>query len=192
MTRAHLRRRGASPLSLFRALPLLAAAAIALLVTAALAGCAADSSPGAPGNVTGTTASGAVASPRDAPTADDEGDAGGAVAAQDGRYTSKDEVALYVHTYGRLPSNFITKAQARAEGWVPSEGNLAEVCPGMSIGGDEFYNDEGALPDAEGRRWTECDVGYDGDRRGPERIVFSNDGLVYYTADHYRSWERLY
>ncbi len=173
MTRAHLRRRGASPLSPFRALPLLAAAAIALLVAAALAGCAAGSSPGAPGDVAGATASGAAV-------------------AQDGRYTSKGEVALYVHTYGRLPSNFITKAQARAEGWVPSEGNLAEVCPGMSIGGDEFYNDEGALPDAEGRRWTECDVGYDGGRRGPERIVFSNDGLVYYTADHYRSWERLY
>lgn len=111
---------------------------------------------------------------------------------KDGWYTSKEEVALYIHTYGRLPGNFISKTKARAKGWVASEGNLDDVCPGMSIGGSRFYNDDGKLPDKRGRQWTECDINYQGGYRGSERIVFSNDGLVYYTADHYETFERLY
>ncbi len=107
-------------------------------------------------------------------------------------YTSKDEVALYIHTYGHLPPNFISKTKAKKAGWVASEGNLDEVCPGMSIGGSQFYNDDGLLPDKAGRTWTECDINYHGGYRGSERIVFSNDGLIYYTKDHYSTFERLY
>lgn len=116
----------------------------------------------------------------------------GPTVSENGRYTSKDEVALYIHTYGHLPSNFISKTKARQRGWDASEGNLDEACPGMSIGGSIFYNDEGKLPDKQGRRWTECDINYHGGYRGAERIVFSNDGLIYYTGDHYKTFERLY
>ena len=77
-------------------------------------------------------------------------------------------------------------------GWNPQEGNLDKVCPGKSIGGSVFYNDDGALPDAPGRTWHECDINYQGGHRGPERIVYSNDGLVYYTPDHYQTFEQLY
>jgi hypothetical protein len=111
---------------------------------------------------------------------------------EDGTYTGKDEVALYIHTYGHLPSNFISKTKARAAGWVSSEGNLDEVCPGKSIGVSQYPNDDGSLPDADGRTWTECDIDYTGGYRGGERIIFSNDGLVYYTGDHYQTFERLY
>lgn len=111
---------------------------------------------------------------------------------EDGTYTSKDEVAVYIHTFGHLPSNYISKTKARNAGWVSKEGNLHEVLPGMSIGGSEFYNDEGLLPDAPGRTWTECDINYAGGYRGAERIVFSNDGLIFYTADHYETFEQLY
>ena len=111
---------------------------------------------------------------------------------EDGTYTSKDEVALYIHTYGHLPSNFISKTKAKKAGWVSSEGNLDEVCPGMSIGGSRFYNDDGLLPEADGRTWTECDINYHGGYRGPERTVFSNDGLIFYTANHYETFEQLY
>lgn len=111
---------------------------------------------------------------------------------EDGWYTTKEEVALYIHTYGRLPGNFISKTKARDRGWVASEGNLNEVCPGMSIGGSRFYNDDGQLPDKKGRQWTECDINYHGGHRGAERIVFSNDGLIFYTADHYETFEQLY
>ena len=108
-----------------------------------------------------------------------------------GSYTTKEDVALYIHTYGCLPQNFITKDQARQAGW--SGGSLEPYCPGMCIGGDPFGNREGLLPKADGRTWTECDINTLGaDSRGAERIVFSNDGLIYYTGDHYESFSLLY
>lgn len=110
----------------------------------------------------------------------------------DGTYTSKEDVAAYIHEYGCLPSNFITKSEAQALGWDSSKGNLWSVAEGKSIGGDRFGNYEGYLPKAKGRVYYECDIGYDGGRRGPERIVFSNDGLIYYTEDHYNTFELLY
>ena len=113
------------------------------------------------------------------------------VLAPDGSYTTKEEVALYIHTYGKLPENFITKNEARDLGW--EGGGLEDYAPGKSIGGDRFGNYEELLPDAPGRTWTECDIGTRGkDSRGAKRIVFSNDGLIYYTDDHYESFELLY
>ncbi len=111
---------------------------------------------------------------------------------EDGTYTSKDEVAAYIYEFGHLPDNFITKKEAKELGWVSKEGNLAEVAPGMSIGGDYFGNYEGLLPEEDGRDYHECDINSDGGYRGAERIVFSNDGLIYYTEDHYESFELLY
>ena len=111
---------------------------------------------------------------------------------EDGTYTTKDEVAEYLYLYGHLPSNFITKKEAKKLGWVSSEGNLDEVAPGMSIGGDYFGNYEGLLPEADGRDYYECDIDFDGTYRNAKRIVFSNDGLIYYTEDHYESFELLY
>ena len=111
---------------------------------------------------------------------------------EDGVYTGKDEVAAYIHEFGHLPSNYISKTKAKKAGWVASEGNLDEVCPGMSIGGGPFYNDEGLLPDAAGREWKECDIDYNGGYRNEKRIVYSNDGLIYYTGDHYTTFEQLY
>lgn len=108
-----------------------------------------------------------------------------------GHYTSKEEVALYIFTYKKLPSNFLTKAEAEKLGWNSSKGNLNEVAPGMSIGGNRFGNYEGLLPTAKNRIWTECDINYKSGFRGAERIVFSNDGLIYYSADHYETFEKI-
>lgn len=111
---------------------------------------------------------------------------------KDGTYTSKEEVAAYLNEYGHLPSNFITKKQAKKLGWVSSEGNLGKVAPGKSIGGDYFGNYEGNLPEAKGRDYYECDIDSTGKYRGAKRIVYSNDGLIYYTEDHYETFELLY
>ncbi len=111
---------------------------------------------------------------------------------EDGTYTSREEVAEYIHLYEKLPSNFITKKEAKKLGWDNSKGNLAEVAPGMSIGGDYFGNYEGNLPEADGRDYYECDINYESGYRGSERIIFSDDGLIYYTADHYETFELLY
>lgn len=111
---------------------------------------------------------------------------------RNGSYTDKEHVALYIHTYGTVPSNYISKTKARKAGWDSEKGNLWKVLPGMSIGGGGFYNDEGMLPDAQGREWFECDIDYEGGFRNAKRIVYSNDGLIYYTDDHYKTFERLY
>ena len=112
---------------------------------------------------------------------------------EDGEYTSKEEVAAYIHEFHHLPSNYITKREAQELGWDRRAGNLDEVAPGKSIGGDYFGNYEGSLPAAEGREYTECDIDTLGKKsRGAKRIVFSNDGLIYYTEDHYKTFELLY
>ncbi len=110
---------------------------------------------------------------------------------EDGTYTSKDDVARYIYIYGHLPSNFITKKEANELGW--EGGSLEPYAPGKCIGGSHFGNYEGLLPEKDGRVYTECDIDTLGaDKRGAKRIVFSNDGLIYYTEDHYESFELLY
>ncbi len=116
----------------------------------------------------------------------------GLTVSEDGEYTSKEEVALYIHLYNHLPSNYITKSEAQDLGWDSSKGNLNKVAPGKSIGGDKFGNREGLLPKKEGRVYYECDIDYKKGSRNAKRIVFSNDGLIYYTEDHYESYELLY
>ena len=111
---------------------------------------------------------------------------------KDGIYTSKDEVAAYIYRFGELPRNFITKKEAIALGWDAKSGNLWQVTDKKSIGGDRFSNREKKLPGADGRKWFECDIGYRGGRRGAQRIVFSSDGLIYYTPDHYENFYLLF
>ena len=109
---------------------------------------------------------------------------------EDGWYYSTEDVALYLYTYGELPDNFITKKEAQSMGWDNKKGNLWEVADGMCIGGDHFGNYEGLLPEEDD--YTECDVNYEGGYRGAERIIFSDDGDIYYTGDHYKTFEQLY
>lgn len=111
---------------------------------------------------------------------------------EDGEYTSKEEVALYIHLYNHLPSNYITKNEAKDLGWDSGAGNLNKVAPGKSIGGDKFGNREGLLPKKDKRVYYECDIDYVKGKRNGKRIVFSNDGLIYYTGDHYETFELLY
>ena len=106
-----------------------------------------------------------------------------------GTYDSKNDVALFIHLYGRLPNNFITKSQAKSLGW--QSGSLERYAPGKCIGGDRFYNKEGRLP--PGHTYYECDIETLGaSSRGAQRIVYSTDGLIYYTYNHYQTFTLLY
>ena len=110
---------------------------------------------------------------------------------EDGVYTSKDDVALYIHTYNKLPDNYITKKEAKALGWTG--GGLDDYAYGCCLGGDKFGNKEKLLPVKEGRIYYECDIDtLHKKKRGSKRIIYSNDGLIYYSADHYDSFEKLY
>lgn len=118
-----------------------------------------------------------------------DSDAEPAVIDADGIYTSKEDVALYIYTYHELPSNFITKKEAKKLGWTG--GSLEPYAEGKCIGGDRFGNYEGILP--EGETYYECDINTLGaSKRGSKRIIFTTDGTVYYTEDHYESFEQLY
>lgn len=101
---------------------------------------------------------------------------------------SPEFVASVVRKTGKLPDRFLSKKEARQLGWVPEQGNLNEVAPGKSIGGDHFGNYEGKLPEKKGRSYREADVHDSPNRRGAERLVFSNDGLIFYTPDHYKTF----
>ena len=111
--------------------------------------------------------------------------------AEDGKYYSKEDVGLYLHTYNHLPDNYVTKAEVRNMGWRNGD-DIWAFCDGCVIGGDNFQNKEKLLPEKESRQYYECDVYYYGGERGGYRIIYSNDGLVYYTGDHYVSYELLY
>ena len=105
--------------------------------------------------------------------------------AQDGAYTSREQVALYLRTYRRLPKNFITKAEARRLGWTG--GPLEPYAPGKSIGGDHFGNYERKLPNG---RYRECDIDTRGRPRGAKRLIYTEDvKRIYYTGDHYRTFQ---
>ena len=110
---------------------------------------------------------------------------------KDGEYDDKDHVALYIHLYGKLPKNYMTKKQAEAKGWTG--GALDTVVKGKAIGGTYFGNYEGLLPKKDKRSYYECDIDTIGKKsRGAKRIIYSNDGLVYYTDDHYETFTLLY
>ena len=117
-----------------------------------------------------------------------------ALISETGVYSSKEDVALYIHVYGRLPDNFITKEEARELGWTG--GGLEAYAPGKCIGGSYFGNYEGVLP--TGHTYAECDIDTLGaNRRGAKRLVYSTDlpteeNLIYYTEDHYETFEALY
>ena len=110
---------------------------------------------------------------------------------EDGIYTSKDKVALYIHTYQKLPRNFITKEEAQSLGWPG--GSLIPYAKYSCIGGNKYSNYEGTLPKKSGRQYYECDINTLGAlQRGAERLVYSDDGLIYYTSDHYATFQQLY
>lgn len=110
---------------------------------------------------------------------------------RDGTYTDKVHVTAYINQFSKLPKNYITKAEAKKLGWQ-TKGTLDKVAPGKSIGGDRYGNYEKKLPYKNGRSWKECDIDYVKGNRNAKRIVFSNDGLIYYTEDHYNNFQKLY
>jgi hypothetical protein len=103
--------------------------------------------------------------------------------------TKESVVVPFVKQNGRLPDCYITKKEAREHGWDAAKGNLCDVLPGKAIGGDIFTNRERTLPVKNGRTWYEADLNYNCEHRNSHRLLFSNDGLVFVTHDHYKTFE---
>lgn len=116
----------------------------------------------------------------------------GVTVEEDGIYTSMEEVSVYIHTYGHLPSNYITSEEAAELGYDESQVNLSEVAPGKSIGGDVYENEENMIPVEEGLTYHQCDINSENGERTDERLVYSNEGDIYYTPDLFETFQRIY
>ena len=108
---------------------------------------------------------------------------------EDGIYHDLESVVLYYDKFGKLPSNFITKKEAKGLGW--EGGALDPFKKGASIGGDHFGNYEKRLPSGKGIKYIECDIDTTGGKRGAKRLIISNDGKYYYTPDHYETFRNV-
>lgn len=105
-----------------------------------------------------------------------------------GTYDSAQDVADYLLYYHKLPENYMTKSEARKKGW--ESGALNRVIPGKCIGGDEYLNLEGKLP--KNATYHECDIDtINKAKRGSKRLVWSDDFKIYYTKDHYETFEYI-
>ncbi|MBK0098266.1 hypothetical protein IBT49_19960 [Erwinia sp. S63] len=105
--------------------------------------------------------------------------------------TDANTVARWLQQHHKLPDLYLTKSEARRQGWNPSKGDLCNVLPGRAIGGDRFSNREHRLPMQQGRQWYEADVNYDCGHRDADRLLYSSDGLIFLTTDHYRSFKQV-
>lgn len=141
---------------------------------------------------TATIAAALTDSPTSAPTAAPVRTEKPTAATKQTAITAPQDIADYIFAHGTLPDNFLTKNEARQLGWDSSKNYVSDVAPGYSIGGDKFGNYEGLLPDASGRKWYEADANYTSGPRGAERILYSSDGLVYYTNDHYQTFTEMH
>ncbi|MCO6563859.1 MAG: ribonuclease [Apibacter sp.] len=104
--------------------------------------------------------------------------------------SSEDIVINYIKKNHSLPNYYIKKMEARKAGWRPEKGNLCRILPGKIIGGDIFKNIENKIPSKKGRKWIEADLNYKCGMRGPDRVIFSNDGLIFVTYDHYNTFQQ--
>ncbi len=100
-------------------------------------------------------------------------------------------VDAFIMYTGKLPNNYVTKDEAKNFGWKSKKGNLDKVLPQKSIGGDIFYNGEGKLPQKYDRIWYEADIDYISGYRNDSRILYSNDGLIFVTYDHYKTFYEI-
>jgi len=107
------------------------------------------------------------------------------------KLTQQNTVVTFINNNKRLPDYYVTKCQAQQQGWDARSGNLCDVLPEKAIGGDRFGNLEGALPNKKGRTWYEADINYRCGHRGADRVVYSNDGLIYVTTNHYKTFNQV-
>ncbi|WP_334471765.1 ribonuclease domain-containing protein [Arsenophonus sp. PmNCSU2021_1] len=107
------------------------------------------------------------------------------------KLTAQQNVVNYLRQYHRLPDFYITKRKARQSGWDPRAGNLCQVMPGKAIGDDRYNNREKLLPAAPDRQWYEADINYHCGHRASDRLLYSSDGLIYVTLDHYKTFSRV-
>lgn len=123
---------------------------------------------------------------------EEEDSSQGVTVEEDETYTSMEEVAVYIHTFGHLPSNYITLEEAEELGYSESQANLGVVAPGKSIGGDVYDNADKMLLVEDGLTYQQCDINSEDGVRTDERLVYGSDGSIYYTPDLFATFQQIY
>ncbi len=93
----------------------------------------------------------------------------------------------WLRHYGQLPDNYHSESDLRALGWKQGDSPV-KFAPEKMVTRGEYENMNGHLPDAPGRVWYEADINYYSGKRNGHRILWSNDGLLFVTYDHYRTF----
>ncbi|MBR4283798.1 MAG: ribonuclease [Anaerotignum sp.] len=111
-----------------------------------------------------------------------------AIRAGDGTKDGAGGADVWLKVVGKLPPNYISYSDAKKLGWNRKKGNLNQVAPGRMLTRGRCWNDDGHLPESPGRIWYEADINYKWGYRGNDRILYSNDGLIFVTYNHYKTF----
>ncbi len=105
-------------------------------------------------------------------------------------YSTKDGkngADVFLKRSGLLPDYYITEKEATALGWRWGK-SPSKYAPGKMLTCGVYDNNDKHLPDAPGRIWYEADINYYSGKRNKHRILWSNDGLIFVTYDHYETF----
>ena len=113
---------------------------------------------------------------------------------ESGLYTTKDSVAAYLCKFDKLPNNYVGKDEGVSL-YESKTGNTFDkwnfnpwTTIGVMIGGDVYENHDGQLPSGS---YHEADVDYSAKNRGTKRLIYQSDCVIYYTADHYETFNKM-
>lgn len=86
-----------------------------------------------------------------------------------------------------LPDYYITRDELLSLGWKKGK-SPAKFAPGKMLTKGIYKNQDHHLPQIPGRIWYEADINYYSGRRNRHRLLWSNDGLLFVTYDHYETF----
>ena len=92
--------------------------------------------------------------------------------------------------FNKLPDYYVTEEEAYNIGWIRGK-SPAKFIPGKMLTMGIYNNSNGHLPQAAGRIWYEADINYYEGRRNGHRVLWSNDGLIFVTYDHYATFYEI-
>ncbi len=92
---------------------------------------------------------------------------------------------------GKLPEYYISRMDAKKLRRNPKNNYLDDSASGYMLYGGQYFNRNGHLPEKQGRIWYEADIDYMSGKRNSKRILFSNDGLMFITYDHYQTFVEI-
>ena len=96
----------------------------------------------------------------------------------------------HIKNVNKLPDNYITKEELKSFHWKRGKAP-SNYAPGKIVGGNIYKNDDLHLPHEMKRIWYEADINYVQGKRNSQRLVYSDDGLIFVTYNHYQTFYEI-